>query len=298
MLRRDQWMVSGLIVAALMSSTASSSFAAEAAKPARLEQIPGSDLKRVILTAKAAQRLAIKTVRVREEPVLRWFTVTGEVEATVQQTPAPVATVAASGPIGVSSASDAAPVRVRVPSLDPDRMIGRALPGLSLAALAQGDGDDVKEQPKKGDGEQSSNSLATPVVVIPMTGDSGAKGWRAVPVDLSPGADAGETASGKSYVVNHKSHNLRPGQPVYVWLSQPGSGTPQKVIPYSAVIYDASGKTWTYTNPEPLVFVRHRIDVESIDGDRAVLKEGPAIGTVIVTAGAAELMGVEQKFGH
>ena len=71
-----------------------------------------------------------------------------------------------------------------------------------------------------------------------------------------------------------------------------------EVVPYSAVIYDATGKTWAYTNPEPLTFVRHAIDVEYIEGDLAVLKDGPAVGTAVVTAGAAELLGVEQGVGH
>src|SRR5947208_8780531 len=46
-------------------------------------------------------------------------------------------------------------------------------------------------------------------------------------------------------------------------------GARRKVIPYAAVLYDTEGATWTYTNPEPLVFVRNRIEVEYIDGDLA-----------------------------
>jgi hypothetical protein len=65
------------------------------------------------------------------------------------------------------------------------------------------------------------------------------------------------------------------------------------VIPYSAVLYDPDGATWTYTNPKPLVFVRADITVKEIDGDRAVLTKGPATGTAVVTLGATELWGVE-----
>jgi hypothetical protein len=102
----------------------------------------------------------------------------------------------------------------------------------------------------------------------------------------------------ENYEVSGADHGLRPGQRVQVRVPHPDSGKLQKVIPYAAVLYDPHGNTWTYTNPEPLVFVRHRIDVEFIEGDRAVLREGPATGTTIVTAGAAELFGVEQKFGQ
>ena len=65
------------------------------------------------------------------------------------------------------------------------------------------------------------------------------------------------------------------------------------VIPYSAVLYDPNGKTWTYTSPKHLVFVRQDISVDRIDGDAAILSAGPPPGTPVVTVGAMELWGVE-----
>lgn len=65
------------------------------------------------------------------------------------------------------------------------------------------------------------------------------------------------------------------------------------VIPYSAVIYDPDGETWTYTSPEPLIFVRHSIAIDRIEGDQAFLSDGPQPGTPVVTVGAAELYGTE-----
>lgn len=70
-------------------------------------------------------------------------------------------------------------------------------------------------------------------------------------------------------------------------------GGPRTVISYSAVLYDVHGDTWVYTNPEPLVFVRHRVSVDYIDGEDAVLSDGPAPGTMVVTVGGAQLLGVE-----
>ncbi len=70
------------------------------------------------------------------------------------------------------------------------------------------------------------------------------------------------------------------------------------VVPYSAVLYDPQGRTWVYTNAEPMTFVRHRIHVEFIKGNMAVLSDGPASGTEIVTVGAAELYGTEFGVGH
>jgi hypothetical protein len=65
------------------------------------------------------------------------------------------------------------------------------------------------------------------------------------------------------------------------------------VIPYAAVLYDPDGQTWTYTNPQRLVFVREDISVDRIDGDTAILTAGPSAGTAVVTVGADELWGVE-----
>ena len=76
------------------------------------------------------------------------------------------------------------------------------------------------------------------------------------------------------------------------------NGAQRLIIPYAAVLYGPNGETWTYTNPEPLVFVRHLISVDSIEGDRAILTEGPPAGTTVVTVGAAELAGSEFGVGH
>ena len=73
-------------------------------------------------------------------------------------------------------------------------------------------------------------------------------------------------------------------------------GGGRTVVPYSAILYDARGGTWVYASPEPLVFVREPVRVESIDGARAVLTNGPPAGTTIVTVGGAELLAAE--LGH
>jgi multidrug efflux pump subunit AcrA (membrane-fusion protein) len=65
------------------------------------------------------------------------------------------------------------------------------------------------------------------------------------------------------------------------------------VIPYDAVLYGPEGDTFTYTSPDPLVFVRHAITVDRIAGDRALLSSGPPPGTEVVTVGSQELFGTE-----
>ena len=76
------------------------------------------------------------------------------------------------------------------------------------------------------------------------------------------------------------------------------AGVTRKVVPYGAIMYDTKGETWTFTNPSPLTFVRQRIVIQDIEGDQVFLSEGPAVGTAVVTVGAAELMGAEHKYGH
>ena len=73
-------------------------------------------------------------------------------------------------------------------------------------------------------------------------------------------------------------------------------GSKQNTIPYAAVLYDTEGKTWTYTNPDPLTFFRSPITIDHMEGDVAVLKVGPTAGTAVVTVGAVELFGAESEF--
>lgn len=68
-------------------------------------------------------------------------------------------------------------------------------------------------------------------------------------------------------------------------------------IPYAAIIYDAQGATWAYVNTEPLVYTRAAVVVDEIEGDTAVITDGPASGTPVVTTGAAELYGAEIGVG-
>jgi hypothetical protein len=76
-----------------------------------------------------------------------------------------------------------------------------------------------------------------------------------------------------------------------------GGQTERTTVPYGAVLYNAKGATWVYTNPEPLVFVGHPVTVDYLEGDVAVLVKGPPVGTSVVTDGGSELTGVEFGVG-
>jgi Cu/Ag efflux pump CusA len=70
------------------------------------------------------------------------------------------------------------------------------------------------------------------------------------------------------------------------------------VVPSSAVFVDTHGDWWVYTNPAPLVFVRHEIGLDREAGGRAYLSSGPPAGTKVVTVGVPELAGIEDGVGH
>jgi Cu/Ag efflux pump CusA len=69
-------------------------------------------------------------------------------------------------------------------------------------------------------------------------------------------------------------------------------------VPSSAIFVDPEGTWWVYTNPEPLVFVRHEIGLEGDEGGVALFSSGPQAGTQVVTVGVPELYGLEQAVAH
>jgi multidrug efflux pump subunit AcrA (membrane-fusion protein) len=67
----------------------------------------------------------------------------------------------------------------------------------------------------------------------------------------------------------------------------------RNVVPYAALIYDPEGKTYVYTSPKPLEYLRKEVKVDRIEGDRVLVSRGPPAGTEVVTVGAAEVYGTE-----
>ena len=140
--------------------------------------------------------------------------------------------------------------------------------------------------------------------------------WMAVMVCLAwlglTGCKGTAVATAEEDVTPAKVEHLQGDEPTRVTLTEDAAkrldlqtsvvqsmvanGSTRKAVPYAAVLYDTEGNTWTYVNPEPLVFVRHRITVDYIDGEVAVLSDGPATGSAVVIVGAEELYGSELEF--
>jgi len=249
-----RWIVVVLIIAGLQLAACTPDSATPGkTEPAHIEHIEGTDLSRVVLTEKAAERLDLQTAPVLEEQVMRKRKVGGQVVALPE-----------------AEGADPSAVYVRV-----------SLNTSELNKVDQGQ----------------------PVLVLLLDDEDGAEGWTAEAVDdpedddLEEDDDLGEVTAELYYVVDSAEQGLAAGQRVFVELTLLGSATQLKVIPYAAVLYDLHGETWVYTSLEPLVYVRHPIVVDYIDGDLAVLSEGPPAGTEVVTAGAGELFGAESGIG-
>ena len=70
------------------------------------------------------------------------------------------------------------------------------------------------------------------------------------------------------------------------------------VVPSAAVIIDPTGTYWVYTNPEPLVYVRHELSRVYEEAQQAFFAAGPSPGTPVVTIGVPELYGAEFGIGY
>lgn len=72
----------------------------------------------------------------------------------------------------------------------------------------------------------------------------------------------------------------------------------EEVVPHASILYGVAGAAWVHTSPAPLAFVRHPVAVVRVNGSGAHLKDGPPVGTRVVTVGAAQLYGAEKRIGH
>ena len=256
-----KWIIAALVMAGLqLSACAPAATTTPHEKPYVLEAVEGSKIKKVKLTAKAAERLGIETIPVSEEQKSRTRRLGGEV-------------VASNSPNAPASTDGSVWVRVSLNASDLSA-IDRTKPAHVLPLEA--DDDDGK-------GEAGAEADLDEAADAPKS--SGV-------ADVSDDEDAPVY-----YAVKGKGHGLKTGQRMRVEVSLQGNGGSHKLIPYSAIIYDTKGDAWAFVSPESLVFVRQAIKIDYIQGETVYLSEGPAVGTAIVTRGVAELYGAETGVG-
>ena len=275
MLGKFLGLAAGMLLLAVPATTraADPGKAGPAAGPVRLENVPGSSVPRVILSAKAAQRLGIETGKVADEAVARRQMVSGVIIPPLKELPTSGSAGAAFGGFGGFGAAPAPKKAAKIP----------ASPAGSVwvhVTLSPGEWDRLaKDRPAR---------------VLPLlTREKLGKDVLAQPTGIEPFEDMKRSTLSVYYLVPGKDHGLAENSRMRVELQVAGGDAKQKVVPYGSVYYDAKGAPWVYVNGTPLIYQRQRIGVERIVGDVAVLSDGPAVGTSIVTVGAAMLYGAE-----
>jgi len=277
----------------------------------KLEPIPGSTAKRVILTAKAAERLGIETGKVGEEPIVRRQMVSGLITPPMGK---PIAQKPASGGVAAPAAGSTsrppaagfadfgrAPAAGfadfgRAPAARPPEPPPAAAPAPQpvAAPAAVPVAGEVWVLVTLTPGELERLAKDRPARLLPLaTREKPTKEVVAQPSGVAPVEDSKRSMLSLYYIVAGKDHGLALNNRMRVELELAGSAEKQKFVPYSAVYYDAKGTAWVYVNTNPLTFERQRIAVDRVIGDVAVLAEGPAVGTPVVTVGASLLYGAE-----
>jgi hypothetical protein len=266
-----------MLATAAYAADAGGSSSAPKSRAVSFENIEGSTVKRVILNEKAAQRLGIQTGKVEEGQVVRKQVVGGLFVAPSLVPPALTASVSfAPAPSGDSSGGAFSTGALQRSALTPPA-VGD---GLVRVMFTQHEWDRVaKDQPAR---------------IFQLATRSGkADGVLAKPSGIAPAEDAKRSMLVYFYVIDGKDHGIAPNERVRVELPLADTGEKRKMVPYSAVYYDAKGEAWVYLNPKPLTYERRQIKVAHVVGDIAALSDGPEVGATVVTVGAAMLYGAE-----
>jgi len=228
------------------------------ARAVTLETVASSPIKRVVLSPKAAERIDVRTGEVSEQAIVPTQMLGGIVVD-------PSAAGGVSRPQTETNASNdnktGAQLWVR---------IGLSAPEWNRLA---------KDKPAR------IYSLATRAGF--------AKDLTAMPSGQTPLDNAKSGMLALFFVVPSQGSGLVTGDRVRVEVQLEGGTEKRKVVPYSAVYYDAKGDAWVYVNTAPFAYMRERITVDRVSGDLALLSSGPAVGTRVATVGVSLLYGAE-----
>jgi RND family efflux transporter MFP subunit len=114
-----------------------------------------------------------------------------------------------------------------------------------------------------------------------------------VPVTAPPSADAVTASADLFYSVTNTRLALRPGERVQVEIPLRGVGGEVLSVPWAAVVFDHDGGSWVYEKLAERTYARRRISLGTVSGGWAEVLAGIGAGAVVVTDGAAELLGTE-----
>jgi hypothetical protein len=227
-------------------------------------------VKRVTLTAKAAERLGIEIAPVAEQAIARKQVVAGLVTPRQERESAPLAAGSFGGFAPTAQATGSAAAGATAPPPGAEAWVQVVLSEAEWARVA-------KDQPAR---------------VLPLATRPGGE-VLAQPSGMAPREDAKRSMLRLYYIAQGKDHGLAVNKRMRVELPLAGDDGKRKVVPYGAVYYDATGQPWLYVAQQPLVFERQRIAIERIAGNLAALSEGPPVGALVVIVGAPLLYGAE-----
>lgn len=144
-------------------------------------------------------------------------------------------------------------------------------------------------------GDQPTIDAAIDALIGNLAGRGDDPKQQAKPVAAPPSANATAGTVDLFYELDNRDRKYSPGQRVGVTLTE-RSEAKSLTVPNSAIVLDIYGGAWVYEQTAERTFVRQRVLVRYVNGDTAVLANGPPAGTKVVTAGAAELFGAETGF--
>ncbi len=137
------------------------------------------------------------------------------------------------------------------------------------------------------------------VRVCALSAPAADPGVRADPVVGPPTADPATITRDRYYGLSDADGRWVPGARVMVRLPLRSRAEASTLtLPASSVVWDNHGGTWVYTTTGTFTYTRRRVELDRIEDTTAVLLRGVSAGDRVVTAGAAELFGVEFGAGH
>lgn len=141
-------------------------------------------------------------------------------------------------------------------------------------------------------GELSGIALEQPAEIGDLSLRPGQQRIKSPPIAAPPTASAVSSSVDLYYELPNPQGQFRPGQRVSAQITLTGN-TEQRVVPWSSIVQDYYGGAWVYEQISTHKFIRRRVQVKQVFGAWAVLEQGPAVGTKVVSTGAAEVFGTE-----
>lgn len=144
-------------------------------------------------------------------------------------------------------------------------------------------------------GELHELDTSRPARLTSLSGRLSETDRQAQPVVVPPTSLPLSSSVDLYYEIANSDHSYRPGQRIAAHIPLTGPSE-WRAVPWSAVYHDVYGGEWVYERVAAHTYSRRRIEVGWIDEGWVAVLRGPEVGTVVVTAGVAELAGTEFGF--